>query len=68
MSAPAFVSRALASARRPELPDVIYLLTVTAGNPLLTPIYRSGRWWHEHDHGLLTFPTEWVVRSNGLEP
>ncbi len=68
MSAPAFVSRALASAHRCELPDVIYHLNVTAGDPLLRPIYAAGQWWHEHEHGLLTFSRESVVRFNGLEP
>lgn len=66
MSAPALVSRALATIERVELPDVIYLLNVTSGDPLLTPIYASGRWWHEHKHGLLTFPPARAASFMGL--
>lgn len=66
MSAPAFVSRALARIQGADLPDVIYLLNVTAGDPLLTPIYTSGQWWHERNHPLLTFESEWAREFNGL--
>lgn len=68
MSAPAFVSRALGRIDAVELPDVIYLLNVTAGDPLLTPIYASRRWWHDDNHSLLTFPAPWASHFNGLEP
>lgn len=68
MSAPAFVSRALVRIQGVALPDVIYLLNVTAGDPLLTPIYTSGQWWHENNHPLLTVASEWASEFNGLLP
>jgi hypothetical protein len=69
MSAPGFVSRALASAAGTDrLPDAIYHLNVTAGNPLLTALYSQGSWWHEQTHGtLLSFSEERATRFNGLE-
>jgi hypothetical protein len=68
MSAPAFVSSALARIQDAGLPDVIYLLNVTAGDPLLTPIYASGQWWHENNHPLLTFALDWAREFNGIAP
>lgn len=66
MSAPAFVSRAMAALEAADLPDVIYLLNVTAGDPLLTPIYMDGNWSHNHDRGLMTFPPQRAAQFNGL--
>ena len=69
MSAPAFVSRALAAAAGTAvLPDVIYLMNVTSGNPLLTPIYSSQIWWHEGEHGWLTFSDARSAAFNRLDP
>jgi hypothetical protein len=68
MSAPAFVSRAMAADAPESLPDVIYHLNVAAGDPVATPLYAHGSWWHEQGHGLLTFPTSRAARFNGLEP
>ena len=66
MSAPGLVSRALASLQPVQLPDVIYLLNVTAGDPLLVPIYDSTQWWHDNNHGMLTFSTDAAARFNAL--
>ncbi len=68
MSAPAFVSRALVEIEGVALPDAIYLLNVTHGDPLLTPIYTSGRWWHEENHPLLTFPSAWASKFHSFTP
>lgn len=66
MSAPAFLSSALAGIQDAGLPNVIYLQNVTAGDLLLTPIYASGQWWHENSHPLLTFTPEWARELNGI--
>jgi hypothetical protein len=70
MSAPAFVSEAMRSvAQKGRLPDVVYLLNVTFGNPVLLPIYDSGVWWHDtRNTGWLVFSDARSAEFNTFDP
>jgi hypothetical protein len=70
MSSPAHVARALrAVAEGRDLPEAIYLVHTTIGDPLAMPLLEGGNWLHEGSDPFrwCQFPLERVLEFNSLK-
>ena len=68
-SAPGLVSRALQEAADgTQLPDAIYHLNVTAGNPLVSLLYSADGWWHENSRTFIPLPQADLTTFNAYDP